>query len=294
MRVYVGAPYASAWRVRKVHDLLKQIACDPVSHWAELATEQEHLHDSRWHMHRAQWEINVRGIDSCEAMLVLSDEIGGGELFAEVGRALLIGRPVLWTGPRRILSCYAPGVLVCPSLEDAMAQLARAARAPIGYRRDVLLAPSVDVPGWIRARGAIDAEARPMICPNCFEPIEDDDTGECACVLDGLGTSGKGVVKPKAVNSSPMREMAQRRWDTATPAELAVRRIPYGQRSALERVAAGLPIKSASHTYLHGAGFIEGPPGSATVSALGAMAVGVLKSRKRGGKGQVEAPAGGE
>jgi hypothetical protein len=139
MRVYVGAPYASAAHVREVHGLLERIGCHPMSHWAELATTAEHLSDTSARAHGAQWKINADCIDQAEAMLVLSEETGGGELFAEVGRALARGIPVLWTGPRRILTCYAQGVVI-ESLDEALDKLAGAAKAPATSRREFLLA----------------------------------------------------------------------------------------------------------------------------------------------------------
>jgi len=154
MRVYVGAPYGAAGRVKDVHGLLRSIGCEPTSHWAEFATsEVEILKDSSARQHRAQWHINQDCLDSSEAMLVLSEPTGGAELFAEVGRALCIGRPVLWTGPRRILSCYAPGMVVLQSVSDALDRLAGAAKVPRESRRDVLLA-------GFQGRGHI-------LCPRC-------------------------------------------------------------------------------------------------------------------------------
>ena len=140
MRIYVAAPYGSAARVREVHKLLEAIDCSPVSHWAEMATDAEHLTDSAARVQRAMWEVNIQCLDTAEAVLVLSEETGGGEMFAEIGRALHMGRPVLWTGPRRVLSCYAPGVVIERCLDDALDRLAGAAKAPREHRRDYMLA----------------------------------------------------------------------------------------------------------------------------------------------------------
>jgi hypothetical protein len=140
MRVYVGAPFASAGRVRETHRLLESIGCHPTSHWAELATDAEHLSDDKRRSQGAQWQVNAECLAQSEAMLVLSEDVAGGELYAEVGRALSRGIPVLWTGPRRILSCYAPGVVIERSLDSALNRLARVAKVPTSARREALLA----------------------------------------------------------------------------------------------------------------------------------------------------------
>lgn len=54
-----------------------------------------------------------------------------------------------------------------------------------------------------------------MICPDCFGELDDDDMGPCPCALDGVGTGGRGLVKPKNPNTKhfagSMRQMVARK-----------------------------------------------------------------------------------
>jgi hypothetical protein len=130
--VYVAAPFHAASRAREVHQLLMAQECVPTSSWATAAGDgpvgPEILLDSEVKLLSARFQRNIDDLDNAYALLVLSDERDGGEMFAEVGRAIANGIPVLWTGPRRILSCFAVGrVRMFASLDDALAVLKRAA-----------------------------------------------------------------------------------------------------------------------------------------------------------------------
>jgi hypothetical protein len=140
LRVYVAAPYGQAGRVRELHKVLESIGCKPVSYWAEVATDAEKLSDSTHRVHRAAWQINADAMSECDTLLALSEENAGGEFFAEIGRALHMGKPVLWTGTRRVLSCYAPGVVIESCVDTALQRLAMAARAAPSHYRDAILA----------------------------------------------------------------------------------------------------------------------------------------------------------
>jgi hypothetical protein len=126
--VYVAAPYHAATRVREVHALLAAAGCAPTSRWALEAEGPEDLRDEDGKVLAARFQRNIDDLDSAFALLVLPDGFAGGETFAEVGRAIANGIPVLWTGVRRILSCYAVGrVRLFASLDDAIAILQRTA-----------------------------------------------------------------------------------------------------------------------------------------------------------------------
>jgi hypothetical protein len=166
LRVYVAAPYALAPFVRDVHSQLTDLGCKPVSTWAELATGAEKLSDAAARVSRVCWEINTQSIDSADVLLALSTLDGGAEMFADIGRALYRGTPVLWTGARRILSCYAPEVILCRTqpgvrgimyegLDEALDELAKAAKAENPKAaREMLLRPRVTVgPAHLHAIG---------------------------------------------------------------------------------------------------------------------------------------------
>jgi hypothetical protein len=152
MRVYVIAPYSTAFVVRKLHEELRSIGCEPVSYWADIQTDDaEKLDDRRSHVHRASLAINTNGIERAEAILVslpphLSGKEDECEAFIEIGYALAQSKAVLWPGPRRARSCYALGVVLDECLGDAMTRLARAAKVPPTSRRDVLLTTFVGPP----------------------------------------------------------------------------------------------------------------------------------------------------
>lgn len=156
IRVYVAAPLSSAPRVRDVHNLLARIGCKGVSIWAEITTDPATLSDERARVQRILWELNVKMIDECHAVLVLAEETpapGEQTDYSDVGRALCLGKPVLWTGPGRILSSYAPDVQLVRCLDDALEAFAQASKATPGTERDVLRA------GFQR-----------IACPKCHDP----------------------------------------------------------------------------------------------------------------------------
>jgi hypothetical protein len=127
--VYVAAPYALAPMVRAIHERLYAAGCAPTSQWARLAKHTlEQLERCSPDELRSAWELNDACIDGSDAMLFVACLNKGGESFVELGRALQLGIPVLWTGERRILSSYRNGVYRV-TLDEAMRALEHAAAA---------------------------------------------------------------------------------------------------------------------------------------------------------------------
>ncbi|HEV3189631.1 MAG TPA: hypothetical protein VGY54_03995 [Polyangiaceae bacterium] len=136
--VYVAAPYSLAPTVRAIHEELARVGCHPTSQWARLADGTlEQLDRCSPAELESAIELNDLCIDKSMAMVVVSpEEPKGGETFAEVGRALALRLPVLWTGSRRILSSYRKGVFRV-DLSEALRALAYAAAGSsdlTGYR----------------------------------------------------------------------------------------------------------------------------------------------------------------
>lgn len=113
--VYVAAPFERRELVRKVE---KDLFChwmDSTASWAKL--EHEGLPPTE--LAAQQIKQNDDDIAISHALLVLAEPGLGGEMFAEVARALLFGIPIVWVG-RRILSTFRPGVIESPSVEEAI------------------------------------------------------------------------------------------------------------------------------------------------------------------------------
>jgi hypothetical protein len=90
------------------------------SRWARSARGPERLDT----LTRAEQQRLARGNDedlaASHIVLALAFPGEGGEMFAEIGRALLLGIPVVWIGARRTLSAAREGVLVVDELEIAV------------------------------------------------------------------------------------------------------------------------------------------------------------------------------
>jgi hypothetical protein len=125
--VYVAAPYVAAPDVRALHARLRAIDCDPTSKWAEEAVGPEQLRDDAADTWRQLWLRNMNDLETAYALVVLSGD-GGGEMFVEVGHALALSIPILWTGPRRVLSCYARPRVRMMTVDDACSVLASVAK----------------------------------------------------------------------------------------------------------------------------------------------------------------------
>lgn len=105
-RIYVCAPFDDRVYVRSVHALLVESELRPMSTWAN-ANEDENWEDEEA-VRLASLE-NVSQMATSDAMLVIARPGAGGEMYAEVARAITWGKPIFWVG-RRILSAFRPGV----------------------------------------------------------------------------------------------------------------------------------------------------------------------------------------
>lgn len=52
-----------------------------------------------------------------------------------------------------------------------------------------------------------------MICPDCGCQRDDDESGPCACALDGFGNMGRGLVKPNPTMGHSMRALVHRKLE---------------------------------------------------------------------------------
>lgn len=132
IKVYVAAPYGRREYVRIVHDWLMEAGLEPCSSWA-YSELPEDFSDAA--VIEAAIEENDMALEEAEAVLVLAFDGEGGEMFAEVARAIDDDVPVFWVG-RRILSAYREGVHRIsqnwPSLDAAV----RAGIADISFTFD--------------------------------------------------------------------------------------------------------------------------------------------------------------
>ena len=124
--VYVAAPYDRAYDVRTVHEQLRARGAKPTSQWATLAKGIEQLDVMSRSEIASAIEVNDHCLRQARILLVLASQGTGGEMFAEVARALSWGMGVLWVG-RRILSAYRPNVYLCEHRGAAFAAIEYAA-----------------------------------------------------------------------------------------------------------------------------------------------------------------------
>jgi hypothetical protein len=126
LAVYVAAPFAERRQAIAVHERLTALDIDWTSTWVEDTFQGEPPRE-----HCRTWAVrNDDDIARSHALLVLAIPSTGGERFAEVSRALLSGIPIVWTG-ERILSTHRDGVLLVPSVDEALGVLVSWARMAI-------------------------------------------------------------------------------------------------------------------------------------------------------------------
>ena len=111
MKVYVAAPFGDGARARSFSSALHVRSIETVSTWAETASGAEQLSDLALGHVRALASANDRELESAHVLVALPRERAGGEMFAEVRRALDLDIPVVWVGKRTILSAYRPGAI---------------------------------------------------------------------------------------------------------------------------------------------------------------------------------------
>ncbi len=130
MNVYVASWYDNAGFVREhVHEALRAFGIRPTSRWAEQARGPENFAAFQVDALRAIAADNDADLDRSDAVLMIATDGRGGESFAEVCRALLSGKLVVWVG-RRTLSAFRRGVIRAEDLSDAFRILAEMARTP--------------------------------------------------------------------------------------------------------------------------------------------------------------------
>jgi len=120
LAVYVAAPFARRPEVLALHGRLRAHGLEPTSTWATGTESEAELTPE---MARRLIAQNDRDIARSSALLAIAYPGEGGEMFCEVTWAIVAGKPVYWVGSRRILSTWRPGVVVCTSVEDAIAKM---------------------------------------------------------------------------------------------------------------------------------------------------------------------------
>jgi len=118
--VYIAAPFADAALVRAIEPRLLPLGAESHSGWAQHANGPEQLDSMPLQSIQNIAAANDRDLMSAFAVLVLSRDGAGGEMFAEARLALEYGIPVVWVGARRPLTAYRPGVVRVDTLEEAL------------------------------------------------------------------------------------------------------------------------------------------------------------------------------
>ena len=107
---------------REVNSALEALGMKPTARWCYQTEESDAEVSSR-----AEWlrfaERNDADLSEAHVVLLLSSESGCGESFAEARLALTKRIPVIWTGPRRILTTWREGVLYLLTVADASDRL---------------------------------------------------------------------------------------------------------------------------------------------------------------------------
>ena len=118
--IYIAAPFADAALVREVGARLPAFGAESRSTWAECADGPEQLEAMTPDEVRSVAAANDRDLLASFALVVLSRDGAGGEMFAEARLALEYGIPIVWVGKRRPLSAYREGVIRVDTIEDAL------------------------------------------------------------------------------------------------------------------------------------------------------------------------------
>lgn len=128
MIIYIAAPfrrYKEAYRAECTLREAGLIPDEPTNRWIghamrsageDLSLQQEGL-PSVFARAAANIRENDEDVGRCDLLLALAYPDEGGEMFAEVARALHLGKPVAWVGERLILSCFRQGVTIYPSVQ---------------------------------------------------------------------------------------------------------------------------------------------------------------------------------
>ena len=127
-RIYIAAPYARAKEARAAGLFLVSRGLCIESTWDIAAAGPESL-DSVCAAEAIK--INDSELQISDAVLCLAYRGEGGEMYCELTRALIAGKPVYWVSMdgRDVLSAWRPGVVRCASVDDAIDQIAADFRA---------------------------------------------------------------------------------------------------------------------------------------------------------------------
>lgn len=120
IRVYVAAPFDDGPRLATtVIPEMIYAGLIPLASWIDDAVSGKT--DQALTVAAAQAALHVNDFEllSSDAILVIARDGVGGEMFCEVGRAIVQRLPIFWVG-RRVLSSWRPGVTVCDSVADAI------------------------------------------------------------------------------------------------------------------------------------------------------------------------------
>jgi hypothetical protein len=118
--IYIAAPFTDAALVRDIEPRFLPIGAESHSTWAQAANGPERLESMPLEMIQHIAAANDRDLLSAFAVIVLSRDGAGGEMFAEARLALEYGIPVVWVGRRRPLTAYRPGVVRVHTVEEAV------------------------------------------------------------------------------------------------------------------------------------------------------------------------------
>lgn len=120
--IYIAAPYAKGPAARAVVPTLWERRFDVCSTWHYVAYGPESLDAA---VAASAIEQNDRDLEEADAVLSLAYRGEGGEMFCELTRALIAGKPVYWVSMdgRDVLSAWRPGVVRCATVEEAIERM---------------------------------------------------------------------------------------------------------------------------------------------------------------------------
>jgi hypothetical protein len=163
LRVYVAAPYQRAGLVRAMMATTRVALLRWTSRWATNARGAERLETLTRAEQQRLAKDNDEDLADSHVVLSIAFPREGGEMFSEIGRALLQGIPVVWAGARRTLSAAREGVLFADDLETAVQLLADIAELASAAGGDA---------AWIRRRIWATLEADFLDSTRCTVAME--------------------------------------------------------------------------------------------------------------------------
>lgn len=124
LSVYVCSPYANAAFVRVIHERLLALSITPMSTWAANAHGSEDFSRMTAEALRRAAAKNDADLMASDVALVYDPDGRGRETYAEVARALIWHKPIVWVG-RLSLSAWRSPVIRAEDLDAGIATLAR-------------------------------------------------------------------------------------------------------------------------------------------------------------------------